>query len=234
MKMWDKLEINWTVLLTVPCVAAIRGGGLLLLHPRFPKGCLPSSSTEPQAAEEGWQTWIRAQGSQDSPSTVHTQHLHCFLTPLITSMQWRNKSPQAEAAGASESSAGLCWHPYLLLLLLRTLPTGRKSQDIFFQRGESSTGAEVAFPEHPEMVLTQPPASPQGQCKHCHPSLINKPGAKSLTRVLGAQDCYELLQHKAQTLQFGMIYQHLCEPGFPQPHLHGYWSAKQGDKSLHQ
>lgn len=121
-----------------------------------------------------------------------------------------------------------------------TVPTSHEQERnlrmLFFQRGESSTGGEEASPEQPEMLLT----IPQGHCKHCHPSLINKPRAKSLTRVPGAVRsssgtvlCSSNKRHK-NPLQFGMIHQHLCEPGFPQPDLLGSWSAKQGDKSWHQ
>lgn len=100
MKMWAKLEINWTVLLTIPYVVAIRGGGLCFCTPGFQRGTFPRAAQNPRLSEEGWQTWSRAQGSQDSPSTGYTQHLHYFLTPLIILMHWGNKSLQTEAAGS--------------------------------------------------------------------------------------------------------------------------------------
>lgn len=151
MEMRHKLEINRTLLLTIPCVVPVRGGGLC--SPGFQRGHLPPSSTEPQAGWGGTAHLRHSTSSQDSPSTLYTQQLHYSLNPLINAV--RKRIPRGwgcrEFQRAVQDSAGV-WPchsmccPHLLLLLLRTLPTGRKAQDAFLSEGRKQHWRWAGFP----------------------------------------------------------------------------------------
>lgn len=152
MKMWDKCEINWTVLLTIPCVVTVRGSGLCFCTPGFQRGYLPSSSTEPQAV---WGGMADLEQSTLLPGySLHSIYTTSalFLESTHSLMQWGNKSPEAEAAGSFWEQ---CRTLPVSMLSIPAAPPPRDTSHrqernlrmLFFQRGESSTGRWGAFPE---------------------------------------------------------------------------------------
>lgn len=160
-------------------------------------GTFPLAAQSSRLREDGWQTWSRALCFQDTPSTVYTQHLQNFLS-TSSLMQWGNKSRGRgcrELLRAVQDSAGVQPHhntccPYLLLLLLGTLPMGRKSQDAFLsERRKQCWQVRWFLWSSLRHCSPGPLLHPEAQGKHCRPSLTNKPRAKllkSLTRVPGA------------------------------------------------
>lgn len=117
---------------------------------------------------------------------------------------------------------------------------------LFFQRGESSAGrwggsSGAAWDTaHPAPCFT-----PRHKASTAVPPwpINQEPNYSNLWLVFQGQRGAAVAQHCAKSssntrhkpLQFGMISQHPCEPGFPQPgDLLRYQPAEWGDKSLHQ
>lgn len=167
----------------------------VLLHPRFPKvtpafqrGYLPSSSTEPQAVW-GWMADLKQSTglpgySLHSISTTSTLFLESTSSLMRKQIPWGRGCRELLRAVQGSAGARPCHNascPYLLLLLLGTLPMGRKSQDAFLPERRKQCWQVRWFPWSSLRHCSRSPLlHPEAQGKHCCLSLINKPRAKLL------------------------------------------------------
>lgn len=165
----------------------------------------------------------------------------------------RKQIPRPRLQGAPESSAGLCWHPATPQHVLsipaapppRDTSHGQESSGCFSFREEKAVLAGEVVSLEPDTAHPAPCFTRRHKASTAVPpwSINQEPNYSNLWLVFQGQQGAAVAQHCAKSssntrhkpLQFGMISQHPCEPGFPQPgDLLRYQPAERGDKSLHQ